>query len=226
MTPLVRLEGVWVEKGKMKVLQDISLEVEGGEFVVVVGPTGAGKSTLLRVLHLDERPTRGRVTIEGREAKFSGKEVPLWRRRVGMIFQDFKLLPDRDVLENVAFALYVTGVRGRKVKRKALDALTSVGMAHRRHDMPYTLSGGEQQRVAIARALAHEPELLLADEPTGNLDREAAEEVLELLEEVHRRGTAIVLATHMWELAGRWAFRRIWLEEGKIVRQELSSAGE
>jgi len=225
MTSLIKLEGVWVEKKRIKVLQDISMEVGRGEFVLVLGPTGAGKSTLLRVLHLDERPTRGRVTIDGRKAKFSGKEVPLWRRRVGVIFQDFKLLPDRDVLENVAFSLYVTGVQGSKARRKALDALTSVGMAHRRHDMPYVLSGGEQQRVAIARALAHEPELILADEPTGNLDREAAEEVLELLEQVHKGGTAVVLATHKWELAGRWPSRRIWLDRGRIVRQDESSAG-
>ena len=213
---LISLEDVWVEKGRISVLRGIWLEVERGEFVLVLGPTGAGKSTLLRVLHMDERPTRGRVLVDGRVAKFGEREVALWRRRVGMIFQDFKLLPDRDVLENVAFALYVTGTKEREARRRALEALTSVGMAHRRHDMPYVLSGGEQQKVAIARALVHGPELLLADEPTGNLDREAAEEVLQLIEGVHREGTAVVLATHTWELAGRWPFRKVLLEGGRL----------
>ena len=213
---LISLEDVWVEKDGIEVLSKVWFEVEEGEFVLVLGPTGAGKSTLLRVLHLDERPTRGRVLVDGRAVKFGGKEVSLWRRRVGMIFQDFKLLHDRDVLENVAFALYVTGTKWSEARARAVEALESVGMAHRRHDMPYVLSGGERQKVAIARALVHRPQLLLADEPTGNLDCEAAEDVLGLIGRIHGEGTSVVLATHMWDLAGRLPFRKVLLEGGEV----------
>ena len=178
-------------------LTDLTLHIEKGEFVFISGPSGAGKSTLLRLIFCAERPTRGQLLVGGRNvARLAKSAVPYLRRNIGVVFQDFKLLPRRTVLENVALSLEVAGARGRDVRRKTYAVLKEVGLAHKLHHKPLCLSGGEQQRVAIARALVNEPQILLADEPTGNLDPERSQEIMRLLEWANARGTTVVVATH------------------------------
>lgn len=214
---MVDLQSVWLEKGGDVILEDISLTVGKGEFVYLTGPSGSGKSSLLRLIYFDERPTRGRVTVEGRSSEeIQDRDIPLIRRRIGIVFQDFRLLRDRSALDNVAFALEVTGSPRGAIHRRAMTALAAVGMAQRRNDTPDHLSGGERQRVAIARALVNEPALLLADEPTGNLDARGAESVSEVLREIHRQGTAVVVATHARVGAPRHPHRTLVLEGGRI----------
>ena len=214
---MIELENVWVEKDDAVILEDVSLTVGKGEFVYLVGPSGAGKSTTLRLIYFDERPSRGRVVVEGRSSDaLRGRDIPLIRRRIGIVFQDFKLLRDRTALDNVAFALEVTGAPRTMIHRRALAALAAVGMTQKRNEPPDHLSGGERQRVAIARALVNEPALLLADEPTGNLDARGAESVSEILRDIHRQGTAVVVATHAASLAQRHPHRTIVLESGRI----------
>ncbi|HID95783.1 MAG TPA: cell division ATP-binding protein FtsE [Candidatus Latescibacteria bacterium] len=200
------------------VLEDVNLHVGKGEFVLLVGPSGAGKSTLLRLLHFDDRPTEGWIRVgEYSSSALKDRQIPLLRRKIGIIFQDFKLLKDRNIFENVAFALRVTGTRKSLTKRKALQTLTAVGLAHRRDAMPNQLSGGEQQRVSIARALVNDPFVLLADEPLGDLDKEASSNILELLKEINHRGTTVVMATHDEDLAAHMPYRCIRIENGRIL---------
>ena len=214
---MIELQNVWVEKDDTVILEDVSLSVGKGEFVYLVGPSGAGKSTTLRLIYFDERPSRGRVVVEGRSSDaLRGRDIPLIRRRIGIVFQDFKLLRDRTALDNVAFALEVTGAPRTMIHRRALAALAAVGMTQKRNEPPDHLSGGERQRVAIARALVNEPALLLADEPTGNLDARGAESVSEILRDIHRQGTAVVVATHAAGLAQNPPHRTILLESGRI----------
>lgn len=198
-------------------LDDVSLTVANGEFVFLVGPSGAGKSTLLRMIYMDERPTEGQVVV----AKFVStrikrKEIPRLRRKVGVVFQDFKLLDDRDIFENVAIAMHVSGAKSFEIKRKVTNVLNQVGLFHKRKDPPYKLSGGEQQRVAIARALVNSPAVLLADEPTGNLDLTVTEEILRLLFKINSAGTAVLMATHDHELVKNFGPRVIHLRDGKL----------
>ena len=196
--------------------------MKSGEFVYLVGQTGAGKSSLLRLLYMDLKPDTGRVRVAGFDtSSMKQKEVPFLRRRIGIVFQDFKLLEDRDVYENVAFALYVTNTRRAEVKKRVLLALADVGLSHKKLQMPNELSGGEQQRVVIARALVNSPPLLLADEPTGNLDPSSSNEIMELLQKINMRGTAILMATHNYDVVKRFPSRIIQLKEGKIVEVEL-----
>ncbi len=199
-------------------LQGINLRIEKGEFVYVVGPSGAGKSTLLRLIYMDLFPTAGEVVVAGySSSRIKPKEIPYLRRKIGVIFQDFKLLKDKNVYENVAFALEVIGTPRRKIKEKVLKVLAEVGISHKRHAFPYQLSGGEQQKVAIARALVRDPFILLADEPTGNIDPEGTREILELLKNINTSGTAVVMATHELSLIERFPRRLIRLEQGRIV---------
>jgi cell division transport system ATP-binding protein len=171
--------------------------VEPGEFVYLVGPSGAGKSSVLKVIYMDILPQSGHVIVGGfNSLTLKRKQIPFLRRKLGIIFQDFKLLPDRNIFENVAFALRVTNRSKQDIKRKVLRVLADVGLSHKRDKMPFQLSWGEQQRVAIARALINEPIVLLADEPTGNLDPVAAEDIMQLLEKINSRGTAVLMATH------------------------------
>jgi len=217
---MIELQNVWVEKGGSAILEGVSMAVGKGEFVYLIGPSGAGKSTLLRLIYFDERPTRGRVVVEGRDSDvIRDRDIPLIRRKIGIIFQDFKLLRDRTVLDNVAFALEVTGAPRSAIHRRALTALAAVGMTQKRNEAPDHLSGGERQRVAIARALVNEPVLLLADEPTGNLDTRATENVTEILRDIHLQGTAVIVATHDADLARRYPQRKVMLEAGKIKNQ-------
>ena len=214
---MIQLSDVWYWIHGEQILSGVNLHVEAGDFVCLVGPSGAGKSTLLRLVHMEIFPSRGKVKVTDYETdSIRAKEIPLFRRRVGMIFQDFKLLEDRDVFENVAFALWATGVPRKRIKKKVFQVLAEVGLSHKRYAMITELSGGEQQRVAIARALVNEPFVLLADEATGNLDAEATEEVLELLRKINRKGTAILLATHSENLVSNIPARIVKIHEGRV----------
>ncbi|HDQ44913.1 MAG TPA: ATP-binding cassette domain-containing protein [bacterium] len=215
---MIDIQDVWYLAGGRPILCDIRLKIGRGEFVFVVGPSGAGKSTLLNLVHMAILPTRGRIRVADFDSSgIKPKDIPFLRRKVGMVFQDFKLLEDRDVYENVAFALWATGVPGRKIKKRVFQVLADVGLSHKRYTPIPELSGGEKQRVAMARALANEPFILLADEPTGNLDQESSRELMTLLGRIHRRGTAILMATHKEYEIDRKDARLIRLLEGKIL---------
>ena len=199
-------------------LRDVSFEMQKGEFVFLVGHSGAGKSTLLKMLTMAERPTAGEVRVSGySSATIKPREIPKLRRRLGVVFQDFRLLPDRTAEQNIAFALEVTGTPKGQIAPKVARLLTQVGLASRATAYPHELSGGEQQRVAIARALANDPFLLLADEPTGNLDDRATHAIYLLLREINARGTSVLMATHDVTMIQRAGLRCLELEQGKLV---------
>ncbi len=199
-------------------LRDVSLELGKSEFVFLTGPSGAGKTSLLKLLFGAERPSEGQIVVLGRNiARLGHAAIPPLRRRIGVVFQDFKLLPRRTVEENVALALHVTGTPPREIRTKVFAVLKQLGLQHRRFHYPLSLSGGEQQRVAIARALVNEPEILLADEPTGNLDPDLTIEIMDLIASTALRGTTVVVATHELEIVRRYGKRAIRLEDGKIV---------
>lgn len=198
-------------------LRDLTITIAKGEFVFLTGSSGAGKSTLLRLLLVQERPTQGDAIVAGRNlSRLRPSEVQAYRRTVGFVFQDFKLIPARTVFENVAFALEVIGVPLEQQRRRTYQTLRRVGLAHRMNTYPLELSGGEQQRVAVARALVNEPQILLADEPTGNLDPDLARQVMALFGEINAVGTTVLVATHDRDLI-RWAGRPvIQLEHGRM----------
>lgn len=200
-------------------LKNVSLHIKKGEFAFLIGPSGAGKSTVLRLIHMAERPTDGEVRVSGFSSKrIRRRDIPRLRRRVGVVFQDFRLLRDRTAEENLTFALEVTEARESEIKGKVQRLLASVGLPARASSFPDELSGGEQQRIAIARALVHEPAVLLADEPTGNLDERAARGVLDLIREINSTGTAVLMATHDLDLVRRYPrYRVIELADGAIV---------
>jgi cell division transport system ATP-binding protein len=221
--PVIELAGVSkVYPNGKAALRDVDLALGEGEFVFLVGPSGAGKSTLLRLLIRDELPTGGRVFIDGQDvARVSGRGVPRLRRRIGIVFQDFKLLPNRTVHENVAFALEVTGTPRRLIGPAVERALSVVGLNAQARQLPSTLSGGEQQRTAIARALVHEPRLIMADEPTGNLDPLISWEIIQLLLRINELGVTVLMATHNADVVTALRRRVVGLEEGRIVRDEV-----
>jgi cell division transport system ATP-binding protein len=199
-------------------LSDVTLEISKGEFVFLTGPSGAGKSTLLKLLLCAEPPSSGQVMVFGRNvAKIRASRVPYLRRNIGVVFQDFKLLPDRTVAENVAFPLEVRAISQREVRRRVSVILRSLGLDGKERKFPPSLSGGEQQRVAVARALVGDPALLLADEPTGNLDADRAQDVMQLLHAANARGTTVVVATHDRFMLERHRKRVVALEGGKVV---------
>ena len=199
-------------------LQDLSLTVEKGEFVFLTGPSGAGKSTLLRLLLVQERPSEGEIFVNGHDlTKLSRSDVQEYRRGIGFIFQDFKLIPTRTVFENVAFVLEVLGVPPSQQRRRAHQVLKWVGLQHRINAYPRDLSGGEQQRIAIARALVNDPALVLADEPTGNLDPDLSLEIMNLLREINAGGTTVLVATHDRELIRLVGRRTVTLDQGRVV---------
>jgi cell division transport system ATP-binding protein len=200
-------------------LRDVTLAVEKGEFVFLTGPSGAGKTTLLRLLLRQEVPSSGHVIVAGRDlGSLSAAGVQEYRRTVGFVFQDFKLIPRKTVVENVAFVLRATGVPPSTTHRRVMAALQGVGLQHRGGAFPLELSGGEQQRVAIARALVNDPVLVLADEPTGNLDRTRAREVMDLFREMNARGTTVLVATHDPDLVRYVGRRTIGLEYGRVAQ--------
>lgn len=202
-------------------LTDVSLEIPDRDFVFLVGPSGAGKSTFIRLLIREELPTSGRVFVEGQDiARLRNGAVPYLRRKVSVIFQDFRLLPEMTVFENVAFALRVAGYKRKQIDERVTETLELVKMDNYRDRFPYQLSGGEQQRVAIARAIVHKPPVLVADEPTGNLDPDTAAETVQLLVRINALGTTLLMATHNRDLVDTMQRRVVALEAGRLVRDE------
>jgi cell division transport system ATP-binding protein len=199
-------------------LSDVTLSVGKGEFCFLTGPSGAGKTTFLKLVFREELPSQGQILVGGRNiTAIPDGQIPELRRAIGVVFQDFKLLRRKTILENVAFVLRILGVPAREQKRRAFAALRAVGLHHKLHAYPLQLSGGEQQRVAIARALINEPMLLLADEPTGNLDPEMAAEIMKLFLDVNARGTTVLVATHDRDMIQRMGKRVIALEKGRVA---------
>lgn len=199
-------------------IRQVSFQIPPGEKAFLVGPSGAGKSTVLKTIFLQEWPSEGHVIIGEYNSLFiTQKQIPFLRRKLGIVFQDFKLLNDRDVFRNVSFVLEVIGVKSKVMKRKVLRALADVGLSHKSRKYPNELSGGEQQRVAIARAIANEPYILLADEPTGNLDPNTASEIMDVLMRINMRGTSLLMATHNMALAQAYNGRIIRIENGQII---------
>ena len=204
-----------------KALRNINITVEDGEFVFIIGRSGSGKSTLLKLLLKEVEPTSGKIIVNDMNlGKMPRRYIPKYRRRLGMIFQDFRLLKDRNVYENVAFAQRVIGASARSIREAVPTMLTMVGLSSKYKFYPQQLSGGEQQRVAIARALINRPEILLADEPTGNLDGHNSMEIMKLLDEINKRGTTVIVVTHSHEIVDRMKRRVITLDRGTIVSDE------
>jgi cell division transport system ATP-binding protein len=210
--------------GSFTALSDVSLFVDKGEFVFLTGASGAGKTTMLKHIYMEEFPTTGQVFVCNFDSRYvRRRDIPALRRKLGIVFQDFRLLGDRDVFENVAFAMRVTGAPERKVKRKVLQVLAQTGLSHKVSYLPAQLSGGEQQRVCIARAIVNDPWVLLADEPTGNLDYLISREILELLQRINSWGTTVVMATHDVQLMHHYHYRTLELEHGVLKRGSDSS---
>lgn len=203
----------------MYALNDINFFIDKAEFVFLIGASGAGKTTLLKHIYMEEFPTSGQVFVSGYNSKYIKKnQISKLRRKLGIVFQDFRLLYDRNIFENVAFAIRVTGVKERIVKRKVFEALAQTGLSHKCSYYPNQLSGGEQQRVCIARAIVNTPIVLLADEPTGNLDLDISIEIFDLLKKINSWGTTVIMATHDLQLIKQYHYRRITLERGHLIR--------
>ncbi|RKO65800.1 cell division ATP-binding protein FtsE [Desulfofundulus salinus] len=219
---MIRFYGVTkIYPNGVKALDNVNLHIRKGEFLFLVGPSGAGKSTLTKLIFREELPTRGQVLFNGKNvARLRSREVPYLRRKIGMVFQDFRLLPQKTVFENVAFALEVTGASYREIKRRVPEVLKLVGLEGKANVLPAQLSGGEQQRVGIARAIVNNPVLLIADEPTGNLDPETAWELMELFQKINNAGTTILMVTHARDIVDAMKKRVVALESGRIVRDE------
>ena len=203
---------------RKSVLNDVTLHMERADMAYLIGPTGSGKSTILRLLYMDALPDEGVAQIgEYRSDAIDDAEIPYLRRSIGVVFQDFQLLPDRSAYDNVAFSLYATGKKRSEVKSRTLKALARVGLSHKRNNYPHELSGGEQQRVVIARAIANDPWVLLADEPTGNLDPSVSNEIQELLLSLHRQGMTLLMATHDYRIVKEYPARTLALMNGQVV---------
>lgn len=202
-------------------INGINVRIEKGEFVYIVGPSGAGKSTFIRLIYREEIPTKGELIIKGiKTNEMKNKEIPYLRREIGVVFQDFKLLPRLTVYENVAFALEVIEESPRLIRDRVMEVLELVGLKNKARSLPTELSGGEQQRVSIARAIANQPKIVIADEPTGNLDPETSWTIMRILEEINSRGTTVIMATHSKEIVNTIKKRVIAIENGIIVRDE------
>ncbi len=208
-------------KGNVKALEDVSFDIEEGEFVTIVGQSGAGKSTLVRLLIAEERPDKGRIVVNNWDVSLiKESHIPMFRRQIGVVFQDFKLLEKKTAWENIAFAMEVCGRSRREIKEQVPKILDIVNLSKQADNFPHQLSGGEKQRVAIARALIHKPKLLVADEPTGNLDSLNAWEIVQLLLRINELGTTVVMVSHNREIVNAVKKRVITLDQGKMVRNQ------
>lgn len=225
---MIQLQDVsFVYPNGTEALRDVNLRIEKGEFVFLVGPTGTGKSTLLKLIYCAEYPTKGRVIVAGRDvSRLSPREIPLLRRRLGVVFQDFRLIPTRTVWENIAFALRAVGMGRKDICRKLPEVLDIVGLGEKAHAYPSQLSGGEQQRVAIARAIVNNPLILLADEPTGNLDPDTSLDIVNLLVRINLMGTTVIVATHDKYIVDSTKKRVVTLYNGRIVSDRERGAYE
>ncbi len=223
---MIQLQNVTkVYQSGNKALSDVTLRIHKGEFVFLVGPSGAGKSTLTKLLYREELPSRGQIIFNGKNVvRMQPRDVPYLRRKIGMVFQDFRLLSQKTVYENVAFALEVIGSSNREIKKTVPAVLSMVGLTEKADVFPDHLSGGEQQRVCVARAIVNNPILIIADEPTGNLDPETSWELMKLFKEINRRGATIIMATHAWDIVDTMKQRVVELTGGKIVRDEEEGA--
>ena len=206
-------------KNGTNALYDINLSVDQGEFVYVIGPTGSGKSTLIKLMDAEEMCTKGNVKVVGIDVgELSKRQIPIYRRNIGVVFQDYKLLPHLTVFENIAYALEVIGMKKAQIRKRTMEVMKVVGLSEKGNSFPKELSGGQQQRVAIARAIANRPKVLIADEPTGNLDPAKSDVIMDLLQEINQRyGTTVVMVTHDITLVNKYRKRTIVLEQGHIV---------
>ncbi len=205
----------------VRALDDVSFKIEKGEFVFLVGPSGAGKSTLTKLIIKEETANSGEITVNGLNlSELPKNRIPYLRRNIGMVFQDFRLLPNKTVYENVAFAMQVIGASRSEIRRNVPNVLSLVGLAHKARMKPGQLSGGEQQRVSLARALVNKPPVIIADEPTGNLDPDTACEIMQLLTDINKRGTTMIVATHAKNFVDEMHMRVLAIENGKLVRDE------
>ncbi len=221
---MLSIENVYFDYANQPVFSDLNLEMNEGDFAFLIGKSGAGKTTLLQFIYFNIKPQSGNVILnEYNSATIKPKDIPLLRRKIGVVFQDFKLLRNRNVYENLAFVLEVTNTPRREIRRKVNNALSDVGLSHKRLNMPDELSGGEKQRVAIARALLNDPILILADEPTGNLDPETSNEILEILLKINKRGTAVLVATHNYDIVRKVNTRIFKIEDGKVIKGVLKT---
>ena len=219
---MIRLENVTVEYSNGTVaIKNVSFEIEQGEFAFLIGPSGAGKSSILKLLFREIKAMEGDVFVNGYDLnRLPRKDNPMLRRSMGIVFQDFRLLPDRNIYDNVAYAMQITETSPRKIRKQVPMALALVGLSRKADSYPHELSGGEQQRVGLARALINNPSLLIADEPTGNLDPESSYEIMDLLDEINQRGTTVLVITHEKVIVDRMKKRVIEIEDGIIIRDE------
>lgn len=219
---MIRFENIYKKYDNGVVaLDDVDLKIHKGEFVFIVGPSGAGKSTFLKLITKEEVPTRGRIFFENKNiTDLSRRLIPAHRRKLGVVFQDFKLLPNKTVYENVSYALEILGASSTEIKRRVPVVLSLVDLHHRGNSYPNELSGGESQRVAIARAIVNKPKLLMADEPTGNLDVDTSMEIMEVLKNINENGTTIIMATHAMDIVNKYQKRVVKFQGGRIVRDE------
>lgn len=219
---LIEMKGVAKKYHRsITALRDINVSINPGEFVYIVGPSGAGKSSFIKLLYREEKVSAGTLKVgEFNLTKMKKRQIPILRRSIGVVFQDYKLLPKKTVFENVAYAMQVIGEKPREIKKRVPEVLELVGLKHKMRSFPDQLSGGEQQRVAIARAIVNNPKVLIADEPTGNLDPEISWEIMQLLERINLQGTTVLMATHNKQIVDNLRHRVIAIEEGRIVRDE------
>jgi cell division transport system ATP-binding protein len=219
---LIEMQDVWKTYPNGTVaLQGIDVRIKDGEFVYVVGPSGAGKSTFIKLMYREEKATKGQIVLNTFQlSRLKERQIPYLRRKIGVVFQDFKLLPRLSVYENVAFAMEVIEAPKKVIKSRVMEVLDMVRLKHKVRSLPDELSGGEQQRVAIARAIVNNPDMIIADEPTGNLDPETSNEIMSILHDINRRGTTIIMATHNRDIVNSMRKRVIAIEAGRIVRDE------
>lgn len=209
------------------VFDGLNLQLNQGEFAFLIGKSGVGKTTLIRMVSMELFPENGVVQVgEYSSDTIRESDIPYLRRKIGVVFQEFQLLSDRNIYDNLAFVLQVTGTSGKMIKRKILHALSDVGLSHKQNNLPHQLSGGEKQRVAIARAIINDPFLVLADEPTGNLDPDTSEEIVSILKKISSRGTSVLFATHNYELVRKVEAKIIRLENGKAIKVQIKKKGE